>query len=150
MRFFKPHFETCLNSPLLCQPLSSRFALHHLRTLENSFCTELFEDPLFRGYFAPTIVDVRTKKRFSCGPGDGEKLFDRTSRGKGRECPREMRTKSLRLRFCSSLTSGTHKAENLGVIIFLVLINLKFKTIKVSGFLTRNWFQRIHRHHEAH
>ena len=38
-RFYSPvsgPLETCLDSPLLCQPLSSRFALHGLRALDKS------------------------------------------------------------------------------------------------------------------
>ena len=36
------------------------------------------------------------KTAFSCGPGDGENLFDRwASRGKGPECPEEIRTKKF-------------------------------------------------------
>ena len=34
MRLFQAALDTSLNSPLLCQPLSSRFALHGLRALE--------------------------------------------------------------------------------------------------------------------
>ena len=37
---------------------------------------------------------VHTKSVFSCGPSDGEKLFDpRASGRKGQECPQEIRTK---------------------------------------------------------
>ena len=36
MRVFQAHLETCLDSPLLCQPLSSlRFALHGLRAFKH-------------------------------------------------------------------------------------------------------------------
>ena len=31
MRLFQAPLDTCLDSPLVCQPLSSRFALHGLR-----------------------------------------------------------------------------------------------------------------------
>ena len=50
----------------------------------------------------PTIVDVRTKSVFSCGPGVGEKLFDPWASGrKDQECRREIRTKKIMfLRFC--------------------------------------------------
>ena len=34
MRLFQARLDTCLDSLLLCQPLSSRFALHSLRALE--------------------------------------------------------------------------------------------------------------------
>ena len=34
LRRFQAALDTCLDSPLLCQPLSSRFALHGLRALE--------------------------------------------------------------------------------------------------------------------
>ena len=33
---FQAPLDTCLDSPLLCQPLSSRFALHGLRALEET------------------------------------------------------------------------------------------------------------------
>ena len=36
MRPFQAALDTCLDSPLLCQPLSSRFALHGLRALETT------------------------------------------------------------------------------------------------------------------
>ena len=45
---------------------------------------------------APKIVDVRTKKSFFCGPGDGEKLFDPGASGrKGQECLREIRAEKF-------------------------------------------------------
>ena len=34
MRLFQGALDTCLDSPLLCQPLSSRFALNGLRALD--------------------------------------------------------------------------------------------------------------------
>ena len=34
MRLFQAALDTCLDSPLLCQPLSSRFALHGLRAFD--------------------------------------------------------------------------------------------------------------------
>ena len=43
------------------------------------------------------------KVRTSCGPGDGEKLFDPWASGrKGQECPREIRTKKLMFMLCFS------------------------------------------------
>ena len=34
MRLFQAPLDTCLDSPLLCWPLSSQFALHGLRAFE--------------------------------------------------------------------------------------------------------------------
>ena len=34
MHLFQAALDTCLDSPLLCQPLNSRFALHNLGTLD--------------------------------------------------------------------------------------------------------------------
>ena len=34
MHLFQAPLDTCLDSPLLCQPLSSRFALHGSRAFE--------------------------------------------------------------------------------------------------------------------
>ena len=50
------------------------------------------------------VMDVRAKKRgrphqkngFSCGPGDGENLFEAWAPGhKGKECPHQIRTKKF-------------------------------------------------------
>ena len=44
----------------------------------------------------PKIMDVRAKNVFSCGPGDGEKLFDAwASVRKGQECPQEIWTEEF-------------------------------------------------------
>ena len=37
MRLSQAPLNTCLDNPLFCQPLSSRFALHGLRTLDQAF-----------------------------------------------------------------------------------------------------------------
>ena len=41
MHLYQAALDTCLNGPLLCQPLSSRFALHGLRALERSKSQEI-------------------------------------------------------------------------------------------------------------
>ena len=58
--------------------------------------TILFGNPSGHGSPRRKIVDVRTKKCVSCGPGDGEKLVDPWASGrKGQECPREIRTEKF-------------------------------------------------------
>ena len=69
-------------------------------------------------------MDVRTENRgrtpqkpwkgaFSCGPADGEKLFDPWSSGrKGQECPREIRTKMFMCMFMLFLFSLTFIASS--------------------------------------
>ena len=49
MRLFQAALDTCLDSLLFCQPLSSRFALHGLHALEyNSVC--IFESTFVREF----------------------------------------------------------------------------------------------------
>ena len=46
-------------------------------------------------------MDIRTKSVFSCGPTDGEKLFDPWASGrKGQDYPRVIRTKTFVLMLC--------------------------------------------------
>ena len=47
---------------------------------------------------ADTVSDSKKIGGFSCGPGDGEKLFDTWASGhKGQECPQEIRAKMFML-----------------------------------------------------
>ena len=77
-----------------------------------TFLYKVFQKPFGSWTSAPKIVDVRTKKCVFCGPGDGEKLFDPgSSKRKGQECPREIRTKKFMfmlffLKTCRSITGS--------------------------------------------
>ena len=69
----------------------------------NFFCIKFFENP--SGHRRPHRKSWTSapKSGFSCGPADGEKLFDPwASRRKGRECPHEMRTKKFMFMFVFS------------------------------------------------
>ena len=87
----------------------------------NFFCTKLFENPSGHGCPHRKIVDDGTaapKSEFSCGLGDGEKLFDPwASEHKGQECPQEIRTKKFMIMlffFPDNGTCNLSRCENHG------------------------------------
>ena len=62
----------------------------------NFFCTKFFENPSGHGRPRRKSWTSATKSAFSCGPGDGEKLFDPWAfERKGQECPQEIRSKKF-------------------------------------------------------
>ena len=50
MRLFQAALDTCLDSPFLFQPLSSRFALHGLRALESQSPTIFYRKFVLSSY----------------------------------------------------------------------------------------------------
>ena len=52
MRLFQAPLDTCLDSPVLCQPLSSRCTLHGLCTLERRSSIAI-PWPCYRGHLGP-------------------------------------------------------------------------------------------------
>ena len=62
----------------------------------NFFWTKFFENPSGHGRPRRKLRTSAPKSAFSCGPGDGEKLFDpRASGRKGQERPQEIQTKKF-------------------------------------------------------
>ena len=55
MRLFQAPLNTCLGSPILCQPLSSRFALHGLRGFDTRNFGAIF-GPNFRDNFGNFVA----------------------------------------------------------------------------------------------
>ena len=88
--------------PLLCQPLSSRFALQGLRCFEQLFLDKVYREPFGSWTSAPKTVDVHTKKCVSCGPGDGAKLLEPWAFG--RKGHQDVRKGGLSLRGVAFMT----------------------------------------------
>ena len=60
------------------------------------FCTEFFGYPSDYGCPCRKSWTSTSESVFSCGPGDGEKLFDPWASGrKGQQCPQDIRTDKL-------------------------------------------------------
>ena len=104
-----PHFNLCLTENLQLRDMQNHHPcteppeMENLETIDrgqkinaNFFCTKFFENPSGHGRPRRKSWTSAPKSGFSCGPGDGEKLFDpRPSGRKGQECPREFRTKKF-------------------------------------------------------
>ena len=56
MRLFQAPLDTCLDSPLLCQPLSSRVALHGLHALDHVFLLLAFVEVSSLGHRGMAIA----------------------------------------------------------------------------------------------
>ena len=64
MHLFRAPFDTCLDRPLVCQPLSSRFALHGLRAFVfTRTVASLSVHGLHFTVYAPSISLGRLKRR---------------------------------------------------------------------------------------
>ena len=58
--------------------------------------TQLFLYKIVQGLCRKSRMSAPTKRAFSCGPGEGEKLLDLWASGrKGQECPQEIRAKKF-------------------------------------------------------
>ena len=82
----------------LCVPslLEGILVIRGQKINANFFCTKFFENPSGHGRPRRKSWTSAPKSAFSCGPGDGEKLFDPGASGrKGQECPRKIRTEKF-------------------------------------------------------
>ena len=82
--------------PGFCRLILLKNQIRGQKINANFFCTKFFENPSGHGRPRQKSWTSAPKSAFFCGPGDGEKLFDPgSSRRKGQECPREIRTKKF-------------------------------------------------------